>query len=95
MPKKGEEYEAAHWRIDVDDETGRAFWRGAGADDKDESIFDPDEPLTMLAAHFPPGTRVVVIEPWDEEFYSRLFEERDRENSAGRPGAAKPDKPAD
>ena len=78
MPKKGQEYESAHWRIDVDDETGKPFWRGGGADDKGETEFGKDEPLIMHPGHFPPGTRVVVIEPWDEEFYTRLFEESDR-----------------
>lgn len=78
MPKKGEEYEAAHWSIDVDEDTGKAFWRGAGEGDKEESILDPDEPLIMRADCSPPGTRVIVIEPWDEEFYARLFDRPDK-----------------
>jgi hypothetical protein len=37
---------------------------------------DEGEPLTLDPAGFPPGTRIVVIEPWDEEFYDRLFADR-------------------
>lgn len=72
--RKKELTESAHWRIDVDeDEPERGpFWRGAGADDKDESIFDPGEPLIMDPRHWPPGTCVVVSEPWDNEFYAKL-----------------------
>lgn len=75
MPKKGERYHSAWFEIEVDDETGEPFWRGGAAGDKDESKFDAGEPLTLDPGHFPPGTRIVVEEPWDEEFYDRLFEE--------------------
>lgn len=78
MPKKGEIHETSYWEIDFDEETGKPFWRGAGADDKDETIFDAEQPLTMDPKHFPPGTRISVEEPWDEEFYTKLFAEREK-----------------
>ena len=61
--------DSAHWRIEVDDETGKPYWTGAGAADKERSDFDPGEPLTMNPDAWPPGTTVVVTEPWDPDFY--------------------------
>jgi hypothetical protein len=78
MPRKGEEYESGQIRIDVDEDSGRPFWRGAGADDKEETCLGYDQPIMLDPRHFPPGTRVVIVEPWDEEFYWKLFEERSR-----------------
>jgi hypothetical protein len=76
MPEKGEEYESAWFRVEVDDETGRPSWGGGGAGDKERTEFGSGEPLVLDPAHFPPGTRIVVIEPWDEEFYGRLAQHR-------------------
>jgi hypothetical protein len=72
--KKGETHEAAHWTVETDEDTGEPYWSGAGAGDKERTDMDPDECLEMNPKHFPPGTRVVVTEPWDPDFYSKLFE---------------------
>jgi hypothetical protein len=73
MPKRGEMHESAWFAVDVDDETGVPFWRGGGADDKDETRFEGGEPLVLNPNHFPPGSRVTLDEPWDEAFYDRLY----------------------
>lgn len=78
MSERREEFESAHWTVDVEEETDRPFWRGAGSGDKEETVFDQGDPLIMRPEHFPPGTRIVVIEPWDEEFYSRLLDNNKR-----------------
>jgi hypothetical protein len=66
--------EIAHFRVDVDDETGKHFWRGAGTDDKDETQFDLDEPMVMHPRHFPPGTVVQSFEPEETgTFYLQLL----------------------
>lgn len=82
MPKKGERYHAAWWEIRVDDETGKPYWYGAWADDKEGTRFDEGEPLTLDPNHWPPGTRIDCEEPWDEQFYERLFAERDSRNAS-------------
>jgi hypothetical protein len=78
-------FETAHWTVDDDeDEPGNPFWRGAGSGDKEESIFDPGEPILMRPEHFPIGTRVEVTEPEDPEFYARLFQDQNKEPQSTR-----------
>lgn len=63
---------AGAYRIDVDDD-GVPFWRGGGADDKNESEMNPNEPLRLDPNHFPPGTVVTAMEPEDSHaFYDAL-----------------------
>ncbi len=55
--------DSACWRVDTDEDTGKKFWRGAGAGDKDESRFNAEEPLIMRPEHFADGCVVKVYEP--------------------------------
>ena len=74
--KKGpvDRFDSAWWEIRQEDDTGKVYWWGCGVADKEVTRIDG--PLTMDPSHFPPGTRIDVNEPWDEEFYDRLFDER-------------------
>ena len=63
----------------IDEDTGLAYWEAWGAGDKDSENLDPDEPIKLLASSFPPGTRIVVIEPdinskISRDFYNKLLE---------------------
>lgn len=84
--KKGpvDRFDSAWFEIKQEDDTRRVYWEGAGSGDKEGSRLDYGEPLTMDPAHFPVGTRVDVNEPWDEEFYEKLFEEREARIEAWR-----------
>jgi hypothetical protein len=86
VKKKGpvDRFDSASYEIKQEDDTGRVYWEGAGAADKEVSRLDYGEPLTMDPAHFPVGTRIDVNEPWDEKFYEKLFEEREARNEAWR-----------
>lgn len=76
-------YDSAHWCVDIDEDEPELghFWRGAGAGDKDESVFDKGEELTMNPNHFPVGTVVNISEPEDSEFYEHLFDKVAEKNS--------------
>jgi hypothetical protein len=86
VKKKGpvDRFGSAWYEIKQEDDTGRVYWEGAGAGDKGESRLNYGEPLTMDPTHFPVGTRIDVTEPWDEEFYEKLFAERLTRNEAWR-----------
>jgi hypothetical protein len=58
-----DEIESGGASLNVDEDTGKAFWRLWGADWKDGQDMGPDEPIILNPDTFPPGTRVVVIEP--------------------------------
>ena len=75
MPKKGEEYESFQATIYVDDETGNPYWEGGGPDDKGPTTLDEKSPIVLDPTMYPPGTRIHIIEPWDEEFYYRQLDE--------------------
>jgi hypothetical protein len=68
-----EHREVSQWKIDVNEETGIPFWRGREPGDKEDLIFDAGETLTMKPECFPPGTRVIVIEPRNAEWYRKYF----------------------
>ena len=59
-------YYAGRFTLDVDDVTGERFWRGhGGLDDKDETRFDPGQPLILATASWPAGTVISAEEPRD------------------------------
>ena len=49
-----------------DEDTDEIFWQGGFIDDKQESNWSVDEPLTLIAKNFPIGTIVDVSAPDDE-----------------------------
>lgn len=86
-----ESFPSAWFEIRQDDETGEVYWYGGGAGDKEATEMSKGEPLIMPPDHWPVGTRVDVTEPWDEEFYDKLFEERQKMIERGSPAPATPD----
>lgn len=64
--------DAGGFRLVVDDETGKKFWRGAGTGDKDVTAFDPGDPLVLTPEAWPVGTVVSARVPVDEDGYSRV-----------------------
>lgn len=55
--------DAGQFYLDEDEDTGKRFWRGAGASDKDESRFNVGESLIMNPDTFEVGTLVKIYEP--------------------------------
>ena len=61
--------------LEVDDVTDKPYWSLWGEGWKDGEDMNPGEPLQMLPTAFPPGTRIVVIEPQNEttdKFYENI-----------------------
>lgn len=87
MRKKGERFHVAWWEIREDDseDPPRPYWYGYCEGDKDGDRLNCGESLTLDPAVFPVGTRIDVEEPWDEEFYERLFDERMKRITAPSP----------
>lgn len=67
---------------EIDDETGLPYWRLWGEGWMDDERMDAGEVITFDPKAFPPGTRIVVIEPGIEDprsvkFYELLADKRD------------------
>ena len=71
--KREEVFEASGAYHRIDDDTGEPYWEVWAAGDKDSEELDPDEPITFKADTFPPGTRIVVLEPDIDSKESRSF----------------------
>jgi hypothetical protein len=67
------EQETGGARLKMDDETGRPYWSLWGEGWKDREDMDPGENVTLSPDAFPPGTRIVVIEPDMDTKVSRDF----------------------
>lgn len=77
MSEQDERFHSAWWEIrDDDDDDAGPYWYGYCEGDKDGDRLGDGEPLKMDPRHFPVGTRIDVEEPWDEEFYAKLYEQR-------------------
>ncbi len=79
--KQIEEVESGGACHRVDEDTGKPYWELWGADWKDSEDMDPHEIIKFDPRHFPPGTRIVVIEPGpdsevSQEFYASLAEKK-------------------
>lgn len=67
---------------EIDDETGNPYWKLWGEGWKDSEEMDINEAMTLDPRSFPPGTRILVIEPdMDDpcsvEFYDRLANKKE------------------
>lgn len=65
----------------VDEDTGKPYWELWGEGWKDSEDMEPHEIIKFDPRHFPPGTRIVVIEPGPDteishEFYTSLIEHK-------------------
>lgn len=56
-------YFNGHWVLTKDEGTGEVYWRGGGVDDKDESRFNPSEPLIADPKHFEVGYTIIGYAP--------------------------------
>ena len=59
----------------VDDETGKPYWALWGEGWKDGEDMDPGEQILLHPDTFPPGTRLVILEPDIDSKVSRKFYE--------------------
>ena len=68
-------------RLRVDEDTGKPYWSLWGEGWKDGQEMDPDENVELSPTAFPPGTRIVIIEPdmdskVSQEFYKNFGVQR-------------------
>jgi len=71
-----ESQETGGANLEIDDETGMPYWELWGEGWKDTDRMDVGEEMKMLPTSFPPGTRIVVIEPQGgltREFYESIL----------------------
>ena len=66
---------------EIDEDTGNPYWRLWGAGWKDDESMNPNEVMKLDPRSFPPGTRIVVIEPdvgdpKSKAFYGQLAEQK-------------------
>ena len=59
--------------LKIDDETGKPYWSLWGADWKDGEDMDAGESISLNPDTYPPGTRIVIIEPGPDSKVSREF----------------------
>ena len=71
--------------LEVDEDTGKPYWSMWGAGWKDGSDMDPGENIILNPDTFPPGTRIVIIEPDMDSKVSREFYARFPTAPAGPP----------
>jgi hypothetical protein len=62
----------------IDEETGKPFWELWGESWEDTDALDAGKPMTLDPTAFPPGTRIVIIEPCPDDpravaFYGRAI----------------------
>ena len=59
--------------LKIDEDTGKPYWSLWGADWKDGEDMDADESIEYAPEAFPPGTRIVIIEPGPDTEVSQKF----------------------
>jgi hypothetical protein len=57
----------------IDDETGMPYWELWGVDWKDSESMSVGAAMELLPTAFPPGTRIVVIEPHMDDPRSKAY----------------------
>ena len=57
----------------IDEDTGEPHWELWGEGWKDSDSMDPNEVMALDPRSFPPGTRIVVIEPGLDDEKSEAF----------------------
>lgn len=79
MQKQQEMCETGGGTLEIDEDTGKPHWVLWGADWKDEDRMDEGECMQLAPHAFPPGTRVIILEPNSPEtdkFYADLLEQQ-------------------
>lgn len=73
MGRKRQEQETGGANLRIDDETGMPYWELWGEGWKDSVSEEVGKAMEMLPTAFPPGTRIVVIEPDMDSDASKAF----------------------
>lgn len=65
----------------VDEDTGKPYWELWGEGWMDTEDMEPCKIIKLSPKHFPPGTRIVIIEPGPDtkeasEFYRSIIEHK-------------------